>query len=218
MPTGDAFYAGSARADRIYLGSTLIHTAAEPAVVIAADSFTRVDNASSLGTADTGQVWAYPSVTKPFALTSNAAVPQPGTGGRRFAVIDAGVADCTIEVKMATYADASAGIVARLTDTSNFYRFQNSRGYKAATAGGAFQAIGAGSAAYSATFVAGDTMRVVMAGDTFTVQRQTGSTGAFVTVWTGSDAHNNTATRHGIQSSDVAGATSFDDFKITENA
>jgi len=105
-------------------GSASATSNAITGVYAATDSFNRADNATTgtaLGSADSGQAWTI-SPTNRWKIASNKAGNQSFTGGGQcVAYLDAGVADCTVqlEVKMNTVR-MCAGVAARLSDTNNF--------------------------------------------------------------------------------------------------
>lgn len=99
------------------------------------DSFNRANDASSLGTTDTGQVWATRAGT--MGINTNAAyAPALGLTNllqAAFASVETGSADVTIEITMPTARSAISfdGILFRYVDNNNFwlarYSWQNVR-------------------------------------------------------------------------------------------
>jgi len=87
---------------------------------VVSDTFTRADNAASLGNAETGQAWEVLSGT--WGISSNRAYIASTSGGRDIAVVDSGFADVTIGLTLPVVA-TSARLIFRLTDASNHFIF-----------------------------------------------------------------------------------------------
>lgn len=89
-------------------------------VLRAFDTFTRADNAASLGTAESGQTWT--ALVGTWGVLSSQAYSATGVDGD-FASLDVGVTDIDVSVQFGAINNtAYYGLCARLTDTSNFYR------------------------------------------------------------------------------------------------
>lgn len=181
-----------------------------PIVYAVTDDFARADGA--LGVAPTGQSWVVPSGT--VTLVSGAAQTSAGAG-THIAYVESTISNCTVEAKIPT-GSSTAGLLVRYSDASNYFRFTMGYAYKV-VAGSAFGTVAGGTGYYSGgAFLAGDTMRIVMAGDSLKVYRQTGSVGAFTLAYDGVDSFNQTATKHGFTNRGT-GADRFDDFAISLN-
>jgi hypothetical protein len=183
---------------------------ADPTVVVVSDTFTRADSATSLGTADTGQAWTLVG-TNIFGISSGQVYSPNATENER-AFVDAGVSDCTVEVKIAALAaGGSCGLFLRsAADGATGFNLSPVALFR-------YTAPSTNTLLASWTaLVAGDTMRVKMSGSTLTVYRDSGSTGTFVQVAQVTDATNQTATRHGLRSTSNSGlANRMDNFKVT---
>src|SRR5262245_57529908 len=98
--------------------------------LLAADSFNRADNASSLGSTD-GAGLLDPVAWIPqlgtWGISSNQAYKSGGSSAEQSAVIDAGTADVIVEVTTAARNFANgAGLVFRAVDFQNFWLARNS--------------------------------------------------------------------------------------------
>lgn len=82
----------------------------------ASDNFNRADDASSLGTSSGGQVWSAEAGT--WGISSNQGyLPTPTTDAR--AVVETGLANCTIQVTLATIGNRP-GLAFRHIDSGNY--------------------------------------------------------------------------------------------------
>lgn len=169
---------------------------------LVSDSFSRDDSLTSLGNADSGHIWVPNSGT--WGIDANqgrlvSATPQAT------AVVDSGVADCTISVMFPEVAGQSVGLCFRSTDDNNHFVTE----VAAAGVGiyrkqaGAFTGI----ADWATITSAGDVFEIVLSGSSITAKLN-GTVLAQV-----SDAFNATATRHGLRSNNSPAAR-FDDFKV----
>lgn len=171
------------------------------------DSFTRADNAASLGTTETGAK-AWTALNGTWGILSNQAyLASLTTDG--VAVIDAGVADCTVSMTVRTTA-GNQGIAFRGVDASNHWRavFLGTNLYlqkKVATVN-----TDAPGSPVAVTPADGDVLSVVLSGANITVKVNG------VTKYAITDAQFQTATKHGLCQSGT-GATSYkyDDFSVT---
>lgn len=157
------------------------------------DSFDRVNDATTLGVAETGETWQYWGGT--WGIESNNArlysTSPAATGGtiNRVAYLDTGCADGVLQVTLATIATGNR-IAFRATDDVNLlWVFPNAAGYE----------LWKTEAASSVPLV--KTTVVPAAGDVVTI----GFTGALivvringVTILTWASSFNRTATRHGL--------------------
>jgi hypothetical protein len=109
VDTQDA--AGLAAAEA-YTDDAVADLAAQPGAAIVTDSFERANNATTLGTADTGQTWVTDSGTWGI-LGGKAYVPAGGND--RSAVVDALTADCVVTATIEHGVETA--IAATVTDT-----------------------------------------------------------------------------------------------------
>lgn len=86
--------------------------------IVASDAFNRPDNASSLGSTDTGQVWTVHTGT--WGIQSQRAYTPVGT--ENYATIDAGLNNFSAQVQLAVRVNRS-GLVFRFVDSANWIRF-----------------------------------------------------------------------------------------------
>lgn len=168
------------------------------------DSFNRADSATSLGVSDSGHAWSVLSGV--WGISTSRAYAPTFAGPQTIAVIDTGKADAVIDVRFGTVS-GSMGLAFRMTDATNGFVTNATGLFKFES--GSLDA----STNFAATFIEGDTMRVVCSGTTITVYRQAGSTGPFVQMAqrTG-QTFNQAATKHGLRSS-VSGSR-LDDFRV----
>jgi hypothetical protein len=173
------------------------------------DSFNRADNATTLGNADTGQAWqivAGTGSTTTWGIISNQAYNIAGQDS--FAIQDAAVSDCTIQVKVSdTSTKQYSRLIFRFVDKDNHFMLQNNTTnyqlYKKAA--GTFTAL----KTIAVTPAIGDIMKVVLSGSTITPYIN-GVAQAAAT-----ETFNQTATKHGIGVTNSTTNAKFDDFSIT---
>lgn len=166
------------------------------------DSFNRADNAASLGNADTGQAWI--ALVGTWGISSNQAACTVHSSND-VAVIDGGLADCTVQVTTAIIFSDS-GIAVRATDGLNFIRLIFDLGSASwllqKCVAGSFTTIGSA----LGTNANGDVIKLVMSGSNFTAFKNG------VQLFTASDAFNSTVTKHGLTA--VGTVPLFDNFSI----
>ncbi|MGF9711633.1 hypothetical protein [Paenibacillus naphthalenovorans] len=85
------------------------------------DSFNRANNASSMGNADTGQLWTY-SDGSTWGISSNAAKRMSGAEQLGRAWIDSGISDVTVKCTFSTVA-RSMRVIFRATNDANEWMF-----------------------------------------------------------------------------------------------
>lgn len=85
--------------------------------VVAYDSFDRANNATTLGSADTGQPWTAQNGV--WGISSGRAYCPSGAGAC-IATLDAGLTHVMVEATVVYLTLASKGIVARYADASNY--------------------------------------------------------------------------------------------------
>lgn len=183
------------------------------------DSFTRADNATTLGTSDSGQVWTV--VAEPtnlpasvFGIKTNGAAVITTCTARDYAAIDAGVSSCSVSGVLSS--PAGTGLAVRLvagsplTDSTkrpSGYIHTNTTLFRSDN--GTLTSL----AVFTSTIVAGDTVTIEISGNSFTVY-QNGvnimpSSGAAVTDATYS------STLHGFRySSGSLNSPLWDDFAV----
>lgn len=141
---------------------------------IVQDTFDRADNPSSLGTADTGQVWS--TVLGTYGIESNQGV-RFGAGGSGRAVIDSGFTDAITKVTLVnpeslSTAAGQMGLIFRWVDENYFWSLTYERFFggldrlrmKRTYAGSTFTAVDVG-----VTITNGQTISVAYCGPLFTV-------------------------------------------------
>ena len=167
------------------------------------DSFNRADNASSLGTADTGQTWT--ALASTWGISSNQAY-NPGAGANAPAVLDSGKSDCTIQVTIATQAGDS-GLSFRATDANNFFEvtFSTTQYQVWKIVAGAFTNLASG----TITGANGDVLKVVLSGSTIQIFQNGVQLGTNIT-----DAFNQTATKHGLSQVSGSAGARWDNFSV----
>ena len=166
------------------------------------DTFNRADNASSLGTSDSGHVWS--ALLGTWGISSNKAY-KPSGAGQSFAVVDSGLSDCTIDVTVSGTLTAGGGITFRATDASNLWFVEMDVGqtllYKVEAGGYNAPVTG------MATFSVGDVMSVVLSGTSISIEKNGTQIGSHTS------SFNQTATKHGLRA--YGNAVTFDDFSVT---
>lgn len=175
--------------------------------LVARDSFTRADSASTLGSPDDGPAWTAPHGT--WGINTNSAYLAATGAGAAHAVIDAQTSDVAVQVKMSVLAAGTApGIVLRYADQDNLI---------AVTPTGIVRrSAGSDTTVGSIAYAQGDTIRVHMEGPTVTYYRDTGSTGLTdpVSTFTISGEALIGNTKHGLRHGVGTDTTRFDDFKM----
>lgn len=183
-------------------GIIAAHYVAGGAAASVSDSFNRADNASSLGTADTGQVWS--ALLGTWGISGNKAY-KPSGAGQSFAVVESGLADCTIAVTVSGTLTAGGGICFRATDANNLWFVEMDVGqtllYKVQAGGYSAPVTG------MATFAVGDVMSVVLSGSSISVRKNGAQIGSHTSTF------NQSATKQGLRA--YGNAVQFDDFSVT---
>jgi hypothetical protein len=179
---------------------------------IAADTFTRADNPTVLGSTEVGaKLWVQPAGN--YGVIGNQ-LYQSSALTNKIAVVDAGVSDCTITVTIpvwdSTLASKGAGIAFRSTAgaTLDYLEFipDNGTGFQLAKAvAGAYTNLATG----AFTPVNGDVMKVVLLGPSIKVY-QNGN--LIVSI---SDATGQTNTYHGVCMGIGSSLGRWDNFSIT---
>lgn len=167
------------------------------------DSFNRADNASSLGSTDTGQAWTDNGT---FGISTNQ-MYRTSTVDGELAWITAGVTDMTTSITVSAFG-GQTGAVARMTDTSNFYLAHVATGgqvtiYKC-VAGGFTQL-----ATTATAFTTGDVLGLKVAGTQITSLRN----GA--TIDSVSDSALTTGTLAGVRAGNTSTTWRIDAFSVT---
>jgi hypothetical protein len=171
------------------------------------DSFTRANNASSLGSANTGQTWT--QLLGTWGISSNQAYISASAGQiKEAAVIQSGKSDVTVQVKIAA-SGGNPGILLRAADVDNGLATNPTALFRL-QAGGYTSIL-----TFSTAISVGDTLRLTAVGSNITAYRQAGSTGSFSSIGSITEAFGQTNTKHGLRSdTNTANATRFDDFRI----
>lgn len=180
---------------------TVAEAAAGPLV---SDTFDRPDSTTSLGTADTGQVWA--ALDGTWGIETNRAY-TPGGGLDRQAVVESGASDVTVEVTVPVVT-TGAGVVGRSVDGSNYWLWTWEAGVPRMAL---YKRVGGGH-----TLVGSYSLAALPDGSRLGL-RMTGTTVVGLLdgmdVLTVTDSAHQTATRHGMRvyNSDI---TRLDNFRV----
>lgn len=167
---------------------------------LVSDAFNRADSTTSLGTADTGQTWT--ALAGTWGISSNKAY-QVTSSTQAYAVIDAGVGDCTIGLTLSTV--GSGGITFRASDATHLWFIDATT-----SSGNLYRCDGFGPnliANLGTSWSNGDVMTVVLSGSSIVVKKNG------TTVYSTTDSTYATNTKHGLR--DYSGAGRYDDFSIT---
>lgn len=166
--------------------------------LLSADSFDRADSTTNLGSTDGAGILdplAWTQHTGVWGIIGNEAYTST-TAALAYATVDLGTPEIDLSLVMVVRNDPSgngAGIVFRLSDTSNFwYARQSSTTGKVQlrkVVAGSDQLVGESPTNHD---VNGDTIRVVARGSSIEVFREG------VSQITTTDSHNSTATKHGL--------------------
>lgn len=171
--------------------------------IIVQDGFNRPDDASTLGKANTGQVWTTPLGV--WGILGNAAKLFTPSGGVDRALINSGLSDCSVKVVFSV-TGVNQRVIFRYTDATNEWAFGS-------IGGSVYELIKR--VAGVVTTVASSAVTIV-SGDMVKVLCAKGTIRCFVNgslIFDVSDSSNQTATTHGIF---VAGAIAitFDNFLV----
>jgi len=177
--------------------------------VIVSDSFNRANSALSLGVADTGQAWQ--AIAGTLGVNGNAAYNASGTNDA-IAVVDAGVANCDMQVTLAALG-GDLGLYARVTDAGNWIRLV--RGAGSPTAPLILQKRVAGvttsvRVVSGVPVAAGDILRLSLRGTVATMYINGAPIDTPQTV-----AEFTSVTRHGIGCGAQSAAARWDNFRVT---
>lgn len=191
------------------IGLGLSPTLGRPALPSVSDTFTRADSATSLGSAETGQVWTALAGTWGISAGRAYCAAVEGGGTNRSAVaVDSGASDGTVGVTLAVVASESR-VLFRASDVQNGFIVQAATDryilYRREAA--VYTALGT----YLAAPASGDRVEVVLSGNSIRV-RINGVERIAVT-----STFNLTATRHGLGMGDGGGAATarFDNFRVS---
>lgn len=173
------------------------------------DSFTRSDNAATMGTpSDGGSDWLYPAPAKTWGIAANRARYTGAGESQAIALLESALADCDVQATLSAVS-TDDGFAVRATDDDNYYvvvintdaisLFKKEAGSFASAA-----------TAYSGAISNGDVIRIHCEGTAITVYQN-----AVLRVTSSPQSFNLTATKHGLRSNDSALAARWDDFSIT---
>lgn len=170
------------------------------------DTFTRADNASSLGSTEGANVKVWSALAGTWGINTNRAYNSTSVSSD-LAVVDAGVADCTVSMTFGV-APNFFGLAFRAVDATNFWEIQ-------CTPTQIFlQKIIAGAATTVAspagTFAINDTIAAVLSGSSITV-KQNGT----IVIGPVTDAQFASATKHGLFNGLGVATPRYDNFSIT---
>jgi hypothetical protein len=156
------------------------------------DSFNRADDATGLGTSDSGLAWT--NATGQMGIGTNRAYNATAAGGNSIATIDPGLQNFEFSVVIETMGTTGM-VVWNLLNSTNFWRF----GYNSSAA--KFQKIVGGSATLDKTL-----LLTISSGDRLMVRRQ----GKYITIFhngrpidTYYDATHSQYTKLGVQAADA---------------
>lgn len=168
------------------------------------DSFNRANSSSTLGSADTGELWTAHAGT--WGISSNRAYVAAASGGVDLATLNANTANGTVGVRLYGYYPF-ARLVFRFSDVNNYLYYTDAAGIHTVrkVVGGTDSLVGT-LAAF--TYTDGDLIQVALNGSSIAVL----ATG--VQRWSGTEAHNVTATRFGLGNNNPSPMT-WDDFGFT---
>lgn len=88
---------------------------------LVSDTFDRPNNATSLGTADTGQTWT--SLSGTWGIDTNRAYTSGGTSSDRQVAVESGASDVTVAVDVTALDNPGPGLLFRAVDTNNYWVF-----------------------------------------------------------------------------------------------
>lgn len=190
--------------DMVLQVAAMVGGAAAAVTTYVSDTFNRADSAVSLGSADVGGAWTASVGT--WGISSNVAY-QVADAGQDVAQIDSTVANCTIRCTYSVASPNSQRIIFRFSDTSNYWLLQTEGGtayklYKYVAA--AFTLAGT----YSTTPANGDVLMIVLNGNQIDAYLN-----GVLRIST-TDAHNSTATRHGIGGANNSLTGRWEDFSV----
>lgn len=172
---------------------------------VAVDSFNRVNNTTTLGSADTGQVWQ--PVAGTWGVYNNYARVYTSSGANDRVVLDAGAADVRVTARLVGSGANQARLIVRALDDANELYVGE--------AGGSTCILGKRSAGVlttladtGVTLAAGDLISVVMIGTAITVYINGVQRASAV------EGFNYLVTKHGFFVTAGATTKGFDDFKV----
>lgn len=185
----------------VFSGSTIVPSTGLPVI----DSFNRADNASSLGTADSGHVWTAINGTWGIASNQGRCV---STTTDPVAVVETGASDVTVEFTLAAIDDG--GVAFRVADNNNYLEAQLNAGPSRVQVwrkqSGSFTQLA--SVALGTAPANGDVIKVVLIGSSIEVFRNG------VSVLSTTSAFNQSVTRHGIYLERGGSTCRIDSFSI----
>lgn len=165
------------------------------------DGFERQDNESGLGTAPSGQEWALAGTSAAAAIRGGTALFTAGTGPL-YAIADSKVGTGIHEIRFPTVV-VGQRLVFRFSDAANlWYVEQQAASYKVYKRVAGIDTL---MATHTVTPASGDTIKVSFEGTSIKLYRNGAGPHATIT-----DAHNQTATKHGFGTASSLTAT-FDD-------
>lgn len=195
-------------ADQTFLAASMV---APGSSVIASDSFNRPDSTTTWGTSDAaegGTPQAWTPISGTWGITSNTGYGAATTGDHQ-TYLESGHTDVDVRCTLFSLPGSSknVGIIARMTDASNYYLAQvNSTGIMQL-----FKRVGGGYGSLAATvsgFLAGDELGLSCVGSTIQCLRNG------VVVQTSTDGSLTSGTKVGVRT-DVSGTWRIDRFKAS---
>lgn len=175
---------------------------------ILSDTFTRANNASAPGNAETGQAAQsfYYGTAPVWGISGNRLYLPTPSSTYAFLVYECGVADGTLSIKLYGW-PGRRGLALRLTDANNMLLLEidaTGAALYRRQAGGYTQIGSSGGASVSE----GDTLTAILSGSNITVQRN----GA--TLFSATDSFNAAATLHGVASGNGISGLEYDDLEF----
>lgn len=202
----DAVYRGTTAVSRVYRGTALVWEPPTTGPVVS-DSFDRADSGTSMGTADTGQVWTPLAGT--WGIDTNRGYSVGSDPADRQVVVESGVSDPTVAVDVPVLdSGGGTGLLFRGVDANNYWIF-TSEGtrwalYKRVT--GTHTLVGS----FTETPTIGR-WEVACSGSSITCKIDS------VTKVTATDTTHQTATRHGLRifRQSATSSSRFDNFTVS---
>lgn len=170
---------------------------------LVSDNFDRADSATTVGNPQIGPTPT--AVNGVWGILGNRLYRADGTTTNQVVGWDVGVADCAVQIRLAVIdGNGGPGVCVRVADADNCL-YTGTTTLVSRVAG-----VNSNLTTFSATFVAGDTVRVEMRGSDIRVFRQAASTGAFTQVGQVTSTLNQTSTLHGVRARSVVGGRADD--------
>lgn len=190
---------------RTLVAHRTLQRAREDDLLLVSDTFSRADNASSLGSADTGQAWT--ALAGTWGISGNRAY-NPSATSNGVAYVDAGVSDGLVECVIPVLG-GGPGLYFRIVDADDYLRCVSTGTALIVEKRVASTFTQIASLTY--TLVAGDRLGVRLTGSTIDVSVNGESQGVVT------DSAHQSATMHGIGFNFGVGSSAarFDNFRVS---